>query len=163
MARPGNLRVESPLPAAHDVPRGRRRRDAGALRPPSAGDGVRQDSTGRRSACLVAAAAAPRVQMPYRRGRGRAVAPRAPDPLAACLDANGTYICTAFNPRCYIIQKVRRRGAGPRCAWRSGTIWRASRRVPFWTGIPLGPRVSLWFRFAGDGKDVPNRYESRRK
>ncbi|GJQ76895.1 hypothetical protein Trydic_g15097 [Trypoxylus dichotomus] len=27
------------------------------------------------------------------------------DPLAACLDANGTYICTAFNPRCYIIQK----------------------------------------------------------
>nr|XP_022918051.1 la-related protein 4 isoform X1 [Onthophagus taurus] len=28
------------------------------------------------------------------------------DPLAACLDANGTYICTAFNPRCYIIQKV---------------------------------------------------------
>lgn len=42
--------------------------------------------------------------MPLRRGRGKAV-PQ-PDPLAACLDANGTYICTAFNPRCYIIQKV---------------------------------------------------------
>ncbi|XP_017774776.1 PREDICTED: uncharacterized protein LOC108561383 isoform X3 [Nicrophorus vespilloides] len=29
------------------------------------------------------------------------------DPLlTACLDANGTYICTAFNPRCFIIQKV---------------------------------------------------------
>ncbi|KAI4471722.1 lupus la protein-related [Holotrichia oblita] len=34
------------------------------------------------------------------------------DPLAACLDANGTYICTAFNPRCYIIQKVTA-NAGP--------------------------------------------------
>jgi hypothetical protein len=29
------------------------------------------------------------------------------DPLAAVLDADGTYICTAYNSRCYIIQKVR--------------------------------------------------------
>ncbi|CAH1394785.1 unnamed protein product [Nezara viridula] len=29
------------------------------------------------------------------------------DPLTACLDADGTYICTAYNSRCYIIQKVR--------------------------------------------------------
>lgn len=31
------------------------------------------------------------------------------DPIAACLpclEANGTYICTPCNPRCYIIQKV---------------------------------------------------------
>ncbi|XP_054274575.1 la-related protein 4-like [Macrosteles quadrilineatus] len=28
------------------------------------------------------------------------------DPLAACLDADGTYICTAYSARCYIIQKV---------------------------------------------------------
>ncbi|XP_014294677.1 la-related protein Larp4B isoform X3 [Halyomorpha halys] len=28
------------------------------------------------------------------------------DPLTACLDADGTYICTAYNSRCYIIQKV---------------------------------------------------------
>lgn len=28
------------------------------------------------------------------------------DPLSACLDVNGTYICTAYNPRCFIIQKV---------------------------------------------------------
>ncbi|KAI5730054.1 hypothetical protein M8J76_009501 [Diaphorina citri] len=27
------------------------------------------------------------------------------DPLTKCLDANGTYICTAYNSRCYIIQK----------------------------------------------------------
>lgn len=57
------------------------------------------------------AAGAPRVQMPLRRGRGKAVSSTTttsgPDPLTACLDANGTYICTAFNPRCYIIQKVR--------------------------------------------------------
>ncbi|XP_055701790.1 uncharacterized protein LOC129801056 [Phlebotomus papatasi] len=33
--------------------------------------------------------------------------PRIPqDPLTACLDANGTYICTAYNSRCLIIQKV---------------------------------------------------------
>ncbi|KAG5881766.1 hypothetical protein JTB14_005529 [Gonioctena quinquepunctata] len=38
------------------------------------------------------------------RSRGKAVTGL--DPLNACLDANGTYICTAFNPRCYIIQKV---------------------------------------------------------
>lgn len=29
------------------------------------------------------------------------------DPLTACLDAEGTYICTAYSSRCYIIQKVR--------------------------------------------------------
>lgn len=29
-----------------------------------------------------------------------------PDALTACLDANGTYICTAYNSRCLIIQKV---------------------------------------------------------
>ncbi|KAI5701353.1 hypothetical protein M8J75_008583 [Diaphorina citri] len=28
------------------------------------------------------------------------------DPLTKCLDANGTYICTAYNSRCYIIQKI---------------------------------------------------------
>ncbi|KAL1456749.1 hypothetical protein WDU94_001453 [Cyamophila willieti] len=28
------------------------------------------------------------------------------DPLSKCLDANGTYICTAYNSRCYIIQKI---------------------------------------------------------
>lgn len=28
------------------------------------------------------------------------------DPLTACLDADSTYICTAFSPRCFIIQKV---------------------------------------------------------
>ncbi|KAF5288233.1 hypothetical protein FQA39_LY04001 [Lamprigera yunnana] len=42
--------------------------------------------------------------MPLWRGSGKAV-PQL-DPLTACLDANGTYICTSFNPRCYIIQKV---------------------------------------------------------
>ncbi|XP_045463132.1 uncharacterized protein LOC123672858 [Harmonia axyridis] len=42
--------------------------------------------------------------MPLRRGRAKA-RPTS-DPLTACLDANGTYICTSFNPRCYIIQKV---------------------------------------------------------
>ncbi|KAF4524848.1 hypothetical protein B566_EDAN014699 [Ephemera danica] len=35
------------------------------------------------------------------------------DPLAACLDANGTYICTAYNPRCFIIQKVTPGGLNP--------------------------------------------------
>ncbi|KAF7272432.1 hypothetical protein GWI33_014779 [Rhynchophorus ferrugineus] len=39
---------------------------------------------------------------PQSRHAGRAPS----DPLTACLDADGTYICTAFNPRCYIIQKV---------------------------------------------------------
>ncbi|XP_075229558.1 uncharacterized protein LOC142329108 [Lycorma delicatula] len=39
--------------------------------------------------------------MPHRRHRGP---PK--DPLTACLDADGTYICTAYNSRCYIIQKV---------------------------------------------------------
>ncbi|XP_067003410.1 la-related protein 4 isoform X8 [Anabrus simplex] len=39
--------------------------------------------------------------MPQRKNRNSKV-----DPLTACLDANGTYICTAYNPRCYIIQKV---------------------------------------------------------
>ena len=32
------------------------------------------------------------------------------DPLisaAACMDVNGTYICSAFNPRCFLLQKVR--------------------------------------------------------
>lgn len=29
-----------------------------------------------------------------------------PPSTTSCLDADGTYICTAFNPRCYIIQKV---------------------------------------------------------
>ena len=36
--------------------------------------------------------------------------PRVPpviDPLTLCLDANGTYLCTAYNPRCFIIQKVK--------------------------------------------------------
>lgn len=33
-------------------------------------------------------------------------APPILDPLPLCLDANGTYLCTAYNPRCYIIQKV---------------------------------------------------------
>ncbi|GAB0096945.1 hypothetical protein DMENIID0001_125300 [Sergentomyia squamirostris] len=33
-----------------------------------------------------------------------AVVPR--DPLTSCLDANGTYVCTAYNSRCLIIQKV---------------------------------------------------------
>ncbi|KAK9886834.1 hypothetical protein WA026_018484 [Henosepilachna vigintioctopunctata] len=42
--------------------------------------------------------------MPLRRGRAKA-GPTS-DPLTACLDANGTYICTSFNPRCFIIQKV---------------------------------------------------------
>ncbi|CAL8096361.1 unnamed protein product [Orchesella dallaii] len=28
------------------------------------------------------------------------------DTLTACLDVNGTYICTSYSPRCYIIQKV---------------------------------------------------------
>ncbi|KFB35112.1 hypothetical protein ZHAS_00001032 [Anopheles sinensis] len=28
------------------------------------------------------------------------------DPLPLCLDANGTYLCTSYNPRCYIIQKL---------------------------------------------------------
>jgi len=27
--------------------------------------------------------------------------------LTACLDVDGTYICTSYSPRCYIIQKVR--------------------------------------------------------
>lgn len=42
--------------------------------------------------------------MPHRRNRGphKVVG----DPLTACLDADGTYICTAYNSRCYIIQKV---------------------------------------------------------
>ncbi|XP_058835142.1 la-related protein Larp4B isoform X1 [Topomyia yanbarensis] len=33
-------------------------------------------------------------------------APPILDPLPLCLDANGTYLCTAYNPRCYIIQKL---------------------------------------------------------
>ena len=28
------------------------------------------------------------------------------DPLSAYLDADATYICTSYNPRCFIIQKV---------------------------------------------------------
>ena len=28
------------------------------------------------------------------------------DTLTACLDINGTYICSSYSPRCYIIQKV---------------------------------------------------------
>lgn len=56
------------------------------------------------------AVAARQEQMPLCRGRGKCApsSSTASDPLTACLDANGTYICTAFNPRCYIIQKVRR-------------------------------------------------------
>lgn len=50
------------------------------------------------------------VQMLQQRNRGQLPPPHkaaVADPLTACLDANGTYICTAYNPRCYIIQKVR--------------------------------------------------------
>lgn len=49
-------------------------------------------------------------QMPQQRNSGQLQPPQkavVADPLTACLDANGTYICTAYNPRCYIIQKVR--------------------------------------------------------
>ncbi|XP_039285902.1 la-related protein 4 isoform X6 [Nilaparvata lugens] len=35
------------------------------------------------------------------------------DPLTACLDADGTYICTAYNSRCFIIQKVTPTGTIP--------------------------------------------------
>ncbi|XP_035707232.1 heparan sulfate glucosamine 3-O-sulfotransferase 4-like [Folsomia candida] len=28
------------------------------------------------------------------------------DTLTACLDVNGTYVCTSYSPRCYIIQKL---------------------------------------------------------
>lgn len=28
---------------------------------------------------------------------------------SACMDVNGTYLCTAYNPRCFVLQKVRRR------------------------------------------------------
>uniref|UniRef100_A0A182M1P1 Uncharacterized protein n=1 Tax=Anopheles culicifacies TaxID=139723 RepID=A0A182M1P1_9DIPT len=35
-----------------------------------------------------------------------AAAPPIVDPLPLCLDANGTYLCTSYNPRCYIIQKL---------------------------------------------------------
>uniref|UniRef100_A0A182TZV1 Uncharacterized protein n=1 Tax=Anopheles melas TaxID=34690 RepID=A0A182TZV1_9DIPT len=35
-----------------------------------------------------------------------AAAPPIVDPLPQCLDANGTYLCTSYNPRCYIIQKL---------------------------------------------------------
>ncbi|CAG0893707.1 unnamed protein product, partial [Darwinula stevensoni] len=28
------------------------------------------------------------------------------DPISECLDANGTYVCTAYSPQCIIIQKV---------------------------------------------------------
>ncbi|XP_030763792.1 uncharacterized protein LOC115888265 [Sitophilus oryzae] len=52
--------------------------------------------------------------MPFRKGptpHSRNPPGRAPsDPLTACLDAESTYICTAFNPRCYIIQKVNQSG-----------------------------------------------------
>lgn len=69
---------------------------------------VHPDSTGRhgewRAAAATASAHAP-PPMPLRRGRAVAGA-AAVDPLNACLDANGTYVCTAYNPRCYIIQKV---------------------------------------------------------
>ncbi|XP_019761782.1 la-related protein 4B isoform X3 [Dendroctonus ponderosae] len=52
--------------------------------------------------------------MPLRKGPlSRAPCRPASDPLTACLDADGTYICTAFNPRCYIIQKVNPPGAPP--------------------------------------------------
>ncbi|XP_057666887.1 la-related protein 4 isoform X2 [Diorhabda carinulata] len=44
--------------------------------------------------------------MPFRKGRASGRTGPESDPLNACLDANGTYICTAFNPRCYIIQKI---------------------------------------------------------
>ncbi|CAB3375020.1 Hypothetical predicted protein [Cloeon dipterum] len=29
------------------------------------------------------------------------------EPIAGYLEADGTYICTAFNPRCFVVQKVR--------------------------------------------------------
>lgn len=74
---------------------------------------------GRRSRLPSSSAVTPRTDAPsppLRGGKAAAVAPPIPsDPLTSCLDANGTYICTAFNPRCYIIQKVRR------------TIWMRSR------------------------------------
>lgn len=41
------------------------------------------------------------------RGRGRCPSSGLGDPLTACLDADSTYICTAYSSRCYIIQKVR--------------------------------------------------------
>ncbi|XP_021926482.1 la-related protein 4 [Zootermopsis nevadensis] len=47
--------------------------------------------------------------MPQQRNSGQLQPPHktvVTDPLTACLDANGTYICTAYHPRCYIIQKV---------------------------------------------------------
>lgn len=60
-----------------------------------------------RSAC---SAVPDSSQMPQQRNSGQLQPPHKPvvtDPLTACLDANGTYICTAYHPRCYIIQKVR--------------------------------------------------------
>ncbi|CAG9770962.1 unnamed protein product [Ceutorhynchus assimilis] len=63
-----------------------------------------RDSTGRHALDLGVSRL---TQMPYRKGPPNRTQCRPPsDPLTACLDADGTYICTAFNPRCYIIQKV---------------------------------------------------------
>lgn len=79
----------------------------------------RPDSTGRRSAAWATVAeATSRSQMPFRNSdRGGKPVSAVSDPLNACLDVNGTYICTAFNPRCYIIQKV----SGNRSIWKEVT------------------------------------------
>ncbi|KAF6201477.1 hypothetical protein GE061_003868 [Apolygus lucorum] len=44
--------------------------------------------------------------MPQRNRPQLAIRQHVRDPLSACLDADSTYICTAYNSRCYIIQKV---------------------------------------------------------
>ncbi|XP_014262241.1 la-related protein 4 isoform X3 [Cimex lectularius] len=44
--------------------------------------------------------------MPQRNKHHLAVRHHLHDFLTACLDADGTYICTAYNSRCYIIQKI---------------------------------------------------------
>ncbi|BES98276.1 Hypothetical protein NTJ_11091 [Nesidiocoris tenuis] len=44
--------------------------------------------------------------MPQRNRPSLAVRQHVRDPLTACLDADSTYICTAYNSRCYVIQKV---------------------------------------------------------
>lgn len=64
---------------------------------------------------LISTATGPTYQTPQpipipqqvQQGLRRTIsAPPILDPLPLCLDANGTYLCTAYNPRCYIIQKV---------------------------------------------------------
>lgn len=80
--------------------------------------------------------------------RATAIHPGPPpilDPLPLCLDANGTYLCTAYNPRCYIIQKVIVSHIIPLNASFSTVHRLAHKKEPYWLNRTAHViKLALW-------------------